>query len=389
MFVVMLTAGGMVVAQTGLGLGAAAPEAAFAPVDARPGTAPFVLLGFTVMCILPLVPGLLEVVRPRDRYPLPVDLDFARDPHYLGTSLRGLLRGALPADDPAVGVHAVTLSRPEQVRVTGDLALAAGERCTQVLVVRGDLCGAENVYCEREIYCAGRAVLGDGARLRALAADADVILGVNVEVLRWLDTAGELRAGPDSSLGRHCAARGRILLASGCRFARLHGAPIQTPGAEPRPAPVALTPRSAPLRPDAAEHRRTIDQVLRYERGDLALPAGANVDGDVVVRGDLAVGAGAVIAGSVRAGGGVRLDTGTEVRGSVFADGPVMLGRGVAIAGHVFSQDTVAVAADVQIGRPGAVKSLVGNRGVTLAERVVVHGHVLTAGEGLVRCTGD
>lgn len=388
MFVVMLTAGGMVVAQTGIVLTPTAPESAFQPVDPRAGTAPLVLLGFVVMCVLPLVPGLLEVLRPRDRYPLPVDLDFARDPRYLGASLRRLLRGALPDDDLAAGLHEVTLSRPEQVCVTGDLALDRQQRCTQVMVVRGDLRGAEGVHFEREVHCTGRAVLGDYASLRAVAADGDLILGARVSVLRWLDTEGELRAGPASNLGRHCAARGRILLADGCRFARLFGAPIQTPGAEPRPAPVALTPQIPDLASGQDGRARTIDQVLRHERGDLALSAATNLEGDLVVRGDLEVGAGSVIAGSVRAGGAVRLGADVEVRGSVFADGPVTLARGVSVAGHVFGQDTVAVAPAVQIGRPGAIKSLVGNRGVTLAERVVVHGQVLTAGEGLVRCTG-
>ena len=388
MLLVMLTAGGMVVAQTSFSLTPLTAEAAPEPAVARSGTAPLMLLGFALMCILPLAPGLLEVLWPRDRYPLPVNLDYAKDPRYLGNSFRRLLDDALAAGELAAGVYQITLSQPESVQLSADHQLAAGAVCPHILVVRGDLEAADNVVCEREVRVQGKASIGDGSRLRAVAGDRDVHLGRQVEVLRWIDAGGDLTMGSGTRLGQHCSAGGWLLLAADCRFARLSGAPILTPGGVSRPAGVALRPQIPPLPPDEDGRERTIDRVLRYEQGDLELAAGATVTGDVVVRGDLTVGAGATVAGSLRTGGAVRLRAGVQVLGSIFADGPVHLAAGVTVAGHVFSQDTVAVEAEVQVGRPGAVKSLVGNRGITLGERVVVHGYVLTEGEGVVRCTG-
>ncbi|MDV7389954.1 hypothetical protein RZS08_01320, partial [Arthrospira platensis SPKY1] len=113
----------------------------------------------------------------------------------------------------------------------------------------------------------GRASLGPGARLRAIACDGDLDLVERVAVLRWLDAGGDLRAGPGCRLGQHCSARGQLLLTDGCRFARLFGAPVVTEGGLPRPAPVSLRPRIPPVGPDEDGTRRTIDKVLRHEQG--------------------------------------------------------------------------------------------------------------------------
>lgn len=386
MILVMALAGGLVVAHAGMPL-SSLNGAEFPAVTPRPGAAPLLLGAFVAMCVLPLVPGLLEVLRPRDRYPLPVDLNYSKDPHYFGRSLRRLLRQALPAATVWPGSHAAKLSRPEQVRVTHAHAVAAAERVDEVLLVRGDLTVGADASLQREVCVEGRASLGPGSQLRAIACDGDLDLVERVQVLRWLDAEGDLRAGPDCRLGQHCSARGRLEIADGCRFARLFGAPIATEGGQARPAPVSLRPRIAPVGPDEDGARRTIDQVLRHERGDVRIDPGETVDSDLVATGNLAIGAGAVVRGSVHAVGGVDLAAGATVLGSVFADGPITVGEEATIAGHVFGQDTVTVARGVQIGRPGAVKSLIGNRGVALGGEVVVHGYVLTEGEGLVRCT--
>ncbi len=369
------------------------------------------LAGFALMCVLPLLPGLLEVLRPRDRYPLPVDLEYAKDPRYLGNSLRGLLARALAAADQAppkgqptparppaaaaeagafaTGTYELALSRQETVRVTGDHAVGAGEVCRDVLFVQGDLHVAEGAVCERELHVRGVARLDDRARVRALAGDRDVTLGDGVAVLRWLDADGDLRAAPACRLGQHCAAGGALALADGCRFARLFSPAITTPGAVSRPVPPARGPRLDAPRAAAGDRPRNIDDVLRYERGDLTLAAGRTIDRDLLVHGDLTVERGATLAGCLRVRGAVRLGEGVTVLGSVFADGPIQLGAGATVAGNVFGQDTVLVEPGVQVGRRGAIKSLIGNRGVTLRQNVIVHGYVLTEGEGVVRCTAD
>lgn len=353
--------------------------------------AALLLAGFLLMCFLPLLPGLVEILRPRDRYPLPVDLLYAKDPRYLGNSLRALLDKALAAVEPtpAAGesVLRLELSRTEAVRVAaGDRTLEAGETCPEVLAVQGGLLAAAGAVCEREVRVRGAVRLGDGVRLRALAGDRDVRLGQGVEVLRWLDANGDLAAGADCRLGKHCAAGGMLTLSDGCRFMRLFGETITTPGGSSRLVSLARGPRSAP--PAANERRgRTIDEVLQYEPGDLQIAAGQTVASDLLVRGDLAVAAGAVLAGCVRVHGAVRLGRDVLVEGSLFADGPIILGAGATVAGNVFGQDTIEVGPGVQIGRRGAVKSLIGNRGIVLRDQVVVHGYILTENEGVVRCT--
>jgi cytoskeletal protein CcmA (bactofilin family) len=371
---------------------------------------------FVLMCCLPLLPGLIEVLRPRDRYPLPVNLDYVKDPRYLGNSLRVILARAMArndappgamgdrahqGEDPSMqdlgatgaperllgeGVHQLELSRPESVRITGHHEIGAGERCHDVLAVRGDLIAADGAVLEREVHVRGSVRLADTVSLRALACDGEAHLGRGVSVLRWIDAHGDIVADEGCRLGQHCACGARLRLQDDCRFARLFGAEVTTPNGRSRTVPLARGPRFRE-RPEGSGDTRNIDDVLRCERGDLTIDAGGTLQSDLLVYGDLTVQDGVTIDGTLRVSGSVHVNEGVVVHGSIIADGPVTLGAGTTVAGNVFSQQTVLVEPGVQVGRKGAVKSLIGNRGVVLRQEVVVHGYVLTEGEGVVRCT--
>jgi cytoskeletal protein CcmA (bactofilin family) len=344
---------------------------------------------FAGLLFLPFVPGLFEIWRPRDRYPLLVNLDYAKDPRYLGRRLRELLRAGLEdvaADAP--GTHDVQLSKPERVEVTAALSLEPDSTCDVVLYVRGDLDAGRGSCLREDTYVLGRATLDEDCDVRTLACDGEVRLGAGAKVRRWLDADRDVWAAERCELGTHCATAGALHLADGVRFTRLFAEPILTQGARPRPLPTfpaTLPPLPRPERPHN-ELTASIDEALAWHAGDLTLAADSRQEGDAVVRGNLQLERGAVLRGRVRVHGSCRLEEGSVLDGDLYADGEVVLGDGVTVTGTVFTQARVNIGRGGQVGRPGAVKSVVGNRGVTLGPEVVVHGQVHAECEGRVSC---
>ncbi len=353
------------------------------------GAGVILLVAFAGLLVLPFVPGLVEIRRPRDRYPLLVDLAYAKDPRYLGRRLRELLRGGLESEaGDLAGTHDIQMSKPDRVEVTGPLALAPDSVCETVMYVQGDLDAGAASRLRDDAYVLGSAVLRANCDVRTLACDGEIRLGAGTRVRRWLDGDHDIWAAERCDLGAYCATAGALHLADGVRFTRLFGEPILTHGARPRP-PVALPPDLPPLpRPERPRNELTasIDEALAWHAGDLTLAPDSRQEGDAVVRGDLCLERGAVLRGRVRVHGTCRLDAGSVLDGDIYADGDVVLGDDVTVTGTVFTQAQVTVGRGTQVGRPGAVKSVVGNRGVVLGAEVVVHGQVHAEHEGRVSC---
>jgi hypothetical protein len=376
------------------GLSAPGPARATRGRPAPWPLAPFLLLAlFGVMILLPFLPGLLEIYRPRDEYPLPIATGYAKDPHYLGDSARRLVAAGLGARQDVVGVHEITMSRPEKVEVHPPQMLPADQRINRVLRVTGDLLAGPGCRFAREVFVAGTAQLGPSSRLRALATDGDALLGHGSVVERWVDVRGGLTVEFGCRLGAHCSTTGPLQLADGVVFQRLFGHPVRTE--EPTGAPASSSrptadPDASPGAGDAAAHarrggRRTGGAPRRIA-GGLRIPAGKRLAEDLFVLGDLDLATGAHLAGSVRVSGKARLGRRAVIDGSLFAEGAVELGPGAQVTGHLFTQDRVACLAGAQVGLAGTVKSVIGKRSIRLAEGVVVHGYLLTEGEGRVAC---
>jgi hypothetical protein len=353
------------------------------------GAGAVLLVVFAGMLVLPFLPGMFEIRRPRDRYPLLVNLDYAKDPRHLGRRLRELLRAGIEgAAAGTPGRHHIQMSKPDRVEVTASLALAPDSVCDAVLYVRGDLEAGAGSCLREEAYVLGGATLHAQCDLRALACDGEVRLGAGAKVRRWLDADRDVWAAEGSELGAYCATAGALHLADRVRFQRLFGEPILTPGAQPRPLPEL--PTTLPLLPRPERQRNeltaSIDEALSWHAGDLTLAAQSQQEGDAVVRGSLVMEAGAVLRGRVRVHGDCHLAAASVLDGDLYADGDVTLGVGVTVTGTIFTQAQVTLGRACQVGRPGAIKSVVGNRGVILGPAVVVHGQVHAEGEGSVSC---
>jgi predicted acyltransferase (DUF342 family) len=354
-----------------------------AAAHGRTGGATLLLLGFVLLILVPFVPGLFEVYWPRDRYPLPLNVDYVKDPRYLGRSARAILRAALGGLTEVPGQHAVRLSRDEQVDVSLELDVPRHTALGPLQYVAGSLRVGEEANCARDVHCGGNARLEAGATLRALACDGDAFLAPQVRITRWIDVAGDLQAGIGADLGAHACAGGRLETAHGVRFTRMTGAPVCTTGYA---GDVADDPPAALYEGVDLAAVRDVTDVAHRTAGDLTVAPGDDPDRHRIVLGDLLLRAGARLRGSVKVYGAVRLEAGAVILGDVFAEGDVELASGARVRGNVFSQETVRLGTGCRVGRTGGVKSVVARRGVVLAGDVAVHGHVETSREGRVRC---
>ena len=259
-----------------------------------------IILIFSGMLFLPFWPGLRESLWPRDEYPLPVNIDYSKDPRHLGNSFRRILFEGLGSNTATPGIRTVRLSKDETVEVQSDCRIETGLTLPHILLVQGDLQTESRATFRKELYVAGSASIGRRCRLRSLACDAHAILGPEICVSRWIDANGDIRVGAGSRLGVSCSCAGQLVLDHGVEFQRLFSSRITSPDYQVRHLPALpsdLAPRTA------AAQIKTIDDVTNYRRKSSLLLSGTIIEQDLVVKGDLDLADRVSIHGDVRCDG--------------------------------------------------------------------------------------
>jgi len=341
------------------------------------------LFVFVALILLPFIPGLVEIYKPLDEYPLPINMDYSKDPRFLGRSAWKILRKALGDRKEVDGEHDVVMSREEKIEVSGPRTIPERTRLERPLYVRGDLTLRDQAACERDLFVEGNAHLAAGARVRTLACMGEAALRRACVVTRWLDAEGPIDVGPECSIGVSLSSPRTVRLAMGVKFHRLFGDPIETP--EIKETKTAAPPEpQRPRDPEKPEKIENIEDMVILERGDHRIDPGREIKRPLVVKGDLEVGKGAMLWGSVRVYGRTKIEPDSLFYGNLFCEGPVEVGERVTILGNLFSQGEVRLERGVRIGRPGHPKSVIARMAVRLARDVRIHGYVVAEGEGSV-----
>lgn len=340
-----------------------------------------IILIFSGMLLLPFWPGLRESLWPRDEYPLPVNMDYSKDPRHLGSSFRRILFEGLGSNAAAPGIRTVRLSKDETVEVQSDCRIETGLTLPHILLVQGDLQTQSRVTFRKELYVAGSASIGRRCRLRSLACDAHAMLGPKIHISRWIDANGDIRVGAGSRLGVSCSCAGRLVLDHGVEFQRLFSPQITSPDYQERHLPVLPC---GPTPPTAAVQIKTIDDVTNYRRRSSLLLSGTVIEQDLVVKGDLHLADRVSIYGDVRCDGRAIIGKDSVIRGNVFAEGPVEILHNAVVFGNLFSQDSVQLHPGVRIGRAGRIKSIIAKKRIVVDRNVAICGYMLTEGKGLV-----
>ncbi len=337
------------------------------------------LFGVTIAwLLLPLLPALLELLRPTDDAPLTMVGQDAGDITFFAEGFRAYLDRNLPPDAPPAGTeHTGTLvdgtafaqldGRPEMVG-----ALADPDRVVRRVVLTGSplqLPGGE-VFA-MELLARQRFEGGPNAAYRALLAEGAARLGERSSVQRWLHARGALEVGDDSTLNGRASSDEELRLGLGVRFGRL-GAPRIVVGAtEPEPAAEPATPRTSMTLPGDAVRTRDHARIPR----DFVLPAHAVLIGSLVVEGDCRIGRGARLAGSVKAHGRLVVGDGAVVDGTLVSRESIVLGRGCRVTGPVIAEDEAVIGPMSMVGRERLPTTVAGRR-VRLGDGCQVFGAV-------------
>ena len=313
-----------------------------------------VVVVFAAVFALPLLPGFLEIVRPRDCKALNVDQGYVRDPHFLGESSRAKIRSYLQETHGQMPFLARFLSRRSEFAFAdARIEIKDGQTARNVLlaeecIVFGD--GARVL----DAYSAGTMLLGNGVAARTLLCDGPMSLGEDCRIDRWIDARGDITVGHGSVLGSSATTAQRLELSAGVRFGRAFGLPV-----------VTLSGASTGL---PGQTRANAEVVAD----------GAQVDGDLIARRDLRIGDGCRIRGSVKAHGALVIGSGSAIAGNVIARADAWVGDSVTIGGHLFCEGDLRLGDGTRIGNAVRHKSVYCGKHLELGNGVRIFGWVVT-----------
>lgn len=319
------------------------------------------LAGTLAWFLLPLVPAIRELLWPTDITPLRVVERDAGDLSLFARGFRTYLRrqlARLPTDAP----EHITGELPDHTPyVRGPRLSADQERdaltdagLDRVVVLTAPTALAGGMSFPRELYASADFVGGPRTMYRAVLGDGQVTIGPTSTVLRWAHAAGDLVVGNGTVLAGRASADGAIRLGSRVKFERLGALAIivgEGPASPPTP-PVRTTPFSLPM------HRsRQIGDHLRVE-GDLVIPAGESLEGNLVVAGAVTLGVGARVVGDLKAHGTVTLEAAAEVTGAVITRTKVVAGANAAMGGPVVAEVSVELGTGSRVGEKARPTSI-------------------------------
>jgi cytoskeletal protein CcmA (bactofilin family) len=306
-----------------------------------------ILTGLLATVAVPFVPGILEILRPRDDRPLGLDRSYARDPFVFAHDFRAKFESLLATPSW------VQSDRPSKdVRIASIFRIGNGVDDRRA-VLASTLIETGTEVQLGECYARRSVTLGPSSRASAVLSEGTLRLLHGCSIERWTHSAVDTYADAGCDLGRAASSAGRLHLERGVRFQRLYGNPVSSYA-----APSTTRPVLNPL-------------VLTGE------------EGDIETNGDTEVSSGAVIHGSIRSRAAVRIGSGAQIYGNVIASAEIIVGAHAIIFGHVFSPAIIRLGANSRVGSSLTAKTVYGNR-VILAAGVRVFGSIVADRGGFI-----
>jgi predicted acyltransferase (DUF342 family) len=331
----------------------------------------FVLIAFFMLLLLPFIPGIVELRRPRDAGPLFIDMEYTKDPRYFGKSFKGIMK-KLARSDVGLGMSSVSLSRREVIQVSHTQRVNKGKQFNHVLCIIGDIVTAEKVCFRKEIYVTGKATIGAKNMVRAIASDGKVFLDRKTTVLRWIDAEESIEVREGCDLGINISCGGEVRIARDCKFKRLYGFPVVT----------CAVGDEGVWKYDDVE--RAFNSTRTIGEGVFRVSPGSRIEKDLIVKNNLRISKNSLVAGNIKTYGELMIEEDVKISGNVFSEGNIRIGQNTMVGGDIFSQGSVIIDRNSQIGNPGKWKSVIGKSAVMLGSDVRVYGYILTEGSGII-----
>jgi cytoskeletal protein CcmA (bactofilin family) len=312
---------------------------------------------FVLVLALPTIPSLFEVNRPKDDGRLHITEQYVRDPRFFGTSFRAKLKPFVDeARTAGYGRAALQMRTEEDVRWAPDLAIPPDERLRGIGV--GDRVTVGHGAGIRDAYAIEHLDVEYGVVARTLTSDKTMHIGTGVQVLRWIDSDGDVTVDADADLGLSASGGTRMQLGDRVKFERVWGAPVSS-----------HTESTAPFALDD-----TKDNVVDAEMTKESKP--------VIVYGKTRIAAGTTLGSHIKVHGDLQIEPGVHIAGNIIARGDVTIASNVTVAGHVFSEGDVRLGPGTRVSRPGVFKTVYATGQVLLADNVEVYGWIVSENGG-------
>lgn len=330
-----------------------------------------IFLIFLILLLIPFMPAIMELLRPKDASSLFIKMNYSKDPRYFGRSFREIIKNLIPADT-SFGIREVTLSKNEKVEIAHSKRILAGEKVNHILYITGDLVSEDKVRFNKEVYVKGDAAIGSKNTLSAIACDGSLSISNEVSVVRWADAEGKVEVYDNCNLGISISSGDELRLSKGCKFKRLYGMPITTYNIDNN-------------QPVLCHGRKDIsDDTWILNKDHMIIPPFTRIEKDIIVKGNLRVRKGCILMGSVKTHGELIVEEDVKVSGNLFSERDIEIGEGATISGDVFSQGSITIKRGVSIGSIGKIKSVIGKKGIILGQGVMIYGYAMTEGSGVV-----
>lgn len=312
---------------------------------------------FVIVLALPTIPSIFEVRKPKDDGRLHITEQYVRDPRFFGSSFRSKLKSFVEdARTSGYGRAALQMRTEEDVRWAADLNIPPEDRVRGIGI--GERVTVGHHAGIRDAYGLHHLDVQFGVVARTLTSDETMHIGSDVQVLRWVDSEGDMTVDPDTDLGLSASGGARVQIADRVRFERIWGAPVSS-----------HTDTNAPF--ELNDKHATI---VNSETGREGKP--------VIVYGQTRVVSGTVLASHLKVHGDLLVEDNVTIGGNVIARGDVTFASGVAVAGHVFSEGDIRLGPRTRVSRPGVSKTVYGTGNVMLADDVEVYGWIVSENGG-------
>jgi bifunctional N-acetylglucosamine-1-phosphate-uridyltransferase/glucosamine-1-phosphate-acetyltransferase GlmU-like protein len=306
------------------------------------------------MLLIPAIPALFEIFRPKDDTRLLIPEGYERDARFFGTSLRAMLAQFVAAKHGESFREEVKLRTNEEVSWAPDMVIEAEKRVRGIFV--GDRVRVGQGAGIRDAYALESLDVEDRVVARTLTSDGAMHIGESVQILRWIDANGEITVGSDSILGVSASSGSRITMDDHVEFERVWGSPVAT-----------RTDTTEPFEFDKREHKRR-QKTIRI--GQAQVDAGK----PMILYGAVRIERDTHIPSHVKVTGPLDIEPGVSIGGNVIVRGDVTLASDVTVSGHVFAEGTVRLGPRSRVGRRGGVKTVYAGRRMSIANDVEIEG---------------
>jgi cytoskeletal protein CcmA (bactofilin family) len=328
--------------------------------------------------LLPMLPALVEWLRPSDVQPLPIDEADALDPPYLARSFAARLAEAVAAGAARLGSTAIVACPAADESPPLDAAERAAQASHRLWHAAGELRLPDGMAFYAEVAAAGGLRTAERGVYKALWAGGALRLAAQASVLRWAH-GDEVFVGEGCHLAGRVTAERLLVLAPGASFMLLHAPCLRFLPQTPRPTAAAVPGDGAALagvRWDASGRRA-------IRSGALTVAAGTAWQGDLVCHGDLVLGPRCAVGGSLKVRGRLVVGPGCSIAGNVFAEGQAELGAGCFVQGVLMSELAIALDTGCTLGAPASPTTVAAPR-IDIGAGVEIHGTVWAEAQG--RC---